>query len=254
METGLISIVMPSYNCSSFIKETVDTVISQTYKNWELIIVDDCSTDDTLMVLKQLTKQDSRIQYIKLEKNSGAAVARNMGIAVSKGEYIAFLDSDDLWREDKLEKQVAFMTDNKCKFSFTGYDLVDKNGNSLNKIVYAPNKISYDRLLYDTPVFTSTVMYNRSFFKDERMPVMKNGEDVAMWLQMVKKVPYACGLQECLVSYKKRDASLSSGVITKLKRRWAIYRVAEKIPLYKACILYIQYLFCVIRKRKSLKE
>lgn len=251
METGLVSIVMPSYNCSAYIIETVHTVIAQTYNNWELIIVDDCSTDDTIQIIEKFVQMDRRIRYIELEKNSGAAIARNTGIAASKGEYIAFLDSDDLWMEDKLQKQVAFMKKKGCAFSFTSYSLIDENGNAKNKMVLVPEKMDYNRVLYDTPIFTSTVMYDKNIIPNLEMPIMKRGQDVATWLKILKMVDYAYGIKENLAIYRIRDNSLSTGIGTKLKRRWRIYRECEQIGLLKSCWLYIKYLLFIVQKRKK---
>lgn len=247
----LVSIVMPTYNCMNYIGETVETVLEQTYQNWELLIVDDRSTDNTKKVVDKFSTQDNRIRYIELEKNSGVAGARNRGIEEARGNYIAFLDSDDLWKKDKLEKQVRFMQEHQYAFTFTSYDLIDEAGNKLNKCVEVPEKIDYDTLLYNTPIFTCTVMYDKKQMGDVRMPQLANGEDVATWLRMLKKVPYAYGIQECLVSYRKRAKSLSSGVVTKLIRRWKIYRKSEELPFINAGVLYIKYLFCVVRKRKK---
>ena len=250
MEENLVSIVMPAYNCAHYIGETIQSVLVQTYEDWELLIVDDQSTDNTPKVVDEFSIQDDRIRYIELEKNSGVAVARNRGIEEARGNYIAFLDSDDLWKKDKLEKQIRFMQEHQYAFTFTSYDLIDESGNKLNKCVEAPEEIDYDTLLYDTPIFTCTVMYDKEQMGDVRMPQLANGEDVATWLRMLKKVPYAYGIQECLVSYRKRAKSLSSGVVTKLIRRWKIYRESEELSLLNAGILYIKYLFCVVRKRR----
>lgn len=251
MEENLVSIVMPAYNCAHYIGETIQSVLVQTYEDWELLIVDDQSTDNTPKVVDEFATQDDRIRYIELEKNSGVAVARNRGIEEARGNYIAFLDSDDLWKKDKLEKQIRFMQEHQYAFTFTSYDLIDEAGNKLNKCVEVPEKIDYDTLLYNTPIFTCTVMYDKEQMGDVSMPQLNNGEDVATWLRMLKKVPYAYGIQECLVSYRKRAQSLSSGVVTKLIRRWKIYRESEELSFINAGVLYIKYLFCVVRKRKK---
>lgn len=253
MEENLVSIVMPAYNCAHYIGETIQSVLVQSYEDWELLIVDDRSTDNTKQVVNKFLTKDNRIRYIELEKNSGVAVARNRGIEEAKGNYIAFLDSDDLWKKDKLETQVQFMQEHQYAFTFTSYDLIDEAGNKLNKCVEVPEKIDYDTLLYNTPIFTCTVMYDKEQMGDISMPQLANGEDVATWLRMLKKVPYAYGIQECLVSYRNRKQSLSSGVVTKLTRRWKIYRESEELTFINAGVLYIKYLFCVVRKRKRLE-
>ena len=246
----LVSIIMPAYNCADFIEETIKTVQAQTYQKWELLVIDDQSTDITKQVLTELSEKDSRIKYIELEQNSGAATARNRGIKEAKGQYIAFLDSDDLWKTEKLEKQLYFMKEHHYAFTFTSYELIDDAGQPLHKCVMVPEQIDYDTLLYDTPIFTSAVMYEKKNLSSAYMPNLVNGEDVAMWLKMLKIVPYAYGLNENLVFYRVREHSLSAGIVTKLKRRWEIYRKSEDLPLTQASRYYLKYLFSVIRKRK----
>lgn len=253
MIEDLVSIIMPAYNCAEYIEETIQSVLTQTYSKWELLIVDDKSTDETKQIVHKISNKEQRIKYIELKQNSGVATARNAGIKSAVGEYIAFLDSDDLWQKDKLEKQICFMKKHQYAFTFTGYDLIDESGNKLNKYVAVPKQIDYSTLLYNTPIFTSTVMYDRRQLNHVRMPEIGNGEDVATWLQMLKKVPYAYGIQEYLVSYRNRKQSLSSGVVTKLKRRWRIYREVEKLSLLKAGRIYIKYLFWVVQKRKRVE-
>lgn len=138
MEEELVSIIMPSYNTGKFIKETINSVIAQTYSNWELIIVDDCSTDNTDEIVKSIN--DNRIIYLKNETNSGAAISRNKALREAKGRWIAFLDSDDLWKNDKLEKQIKFMKENNCYFSYTNYIEIDENDNTNGKRITGPKK------------------------------------------------------------------------------------------------------------------
>ena len=152
MKEDLVSIVTPTYNCGKFITETIESVIGQTYKNWEMIIVDDCSKDNTQEIVKKYLKNDKRIKYIKFEKNQGAAIARNTAIREAKGRYIAFLDSDDLWSKDKLEKQINFMKKNSYSFTCTAYEQIDENNNLLNKIIRPKIKADYNRILLDCPV------------------------------------------------------------------------------------------------------
>lgn len=167
----------------NYISEKVETVLEQTHQNWELLIVDDCSTDNTKQVVDKFLLQDNRLRYIELEKNSGVAVARNRGIEEARGNYIAFLDSDDLWKKEKLEKQIRFMQEHQYAFTFTSYDLIDETGNKLNKCVEVAEKIDYDTLLYNTPIFTSVVMYDKKQLNHVRMPMLKRGQDVATWLR-----------------------------------------------------------------------
>lgn len=198
----LVSIITPTYNCGKFINETIKSVLNQTYKNWEMIIVDDCSIDDTEKVV--LKFNDERIKYHKLKTNSGAAVARTEAMQLAKGSYMAFLDSDDIWTEDKLEKQINFMKKNNYAFTCTSYEQIDENGNSLNKIINSVEKCSYNRLLLDCPVGNSTVMYDIKKMGKFEVPNIRKRNDDALWLQMLKKEKYIYGFNSVLMKYRIR--------------------------------------------------
>ena len=150
---GLVSVITPSYNCARFIGATIESVLRQTYTNWEMLIVDDCSTDESQEVIERYVNKDSRIKLFVLDRNSGAAIARTRAMQLAKGRYMAFLDSDDLWLSDKLERQLEFM--NKCHhiFSCTAYEQIDENGESLNRVIHSRQKVDYNRLLLDCPKF-----------------------------------------------------------------------------------------------------
>ena len=158
LDSDLVSIIMPTYNCGAFIAETIATVQAQTHPRWELIVVDDCSTDDTTDVVGALAKDDPRIRYVRLETNSGAAMARNRAMELAQGRYMAFLDSDDLWHPDKLRRQIDFMTSRDVAMSCTAYAQIDEQGVPTGRIVRSPTRISYNRLLLDCPVGDSTVI------------------------------------------------------------------------------------------------
>ena len=179
----LVSIVTPSYNSEALIGETIQSILNQTYTNWELIIVDDCSSDQTVDIIKEYT--DERIQLHILEQNSGAAVARNHAIKKATGKYLAFLDSDDLWTEDKLEKQVRFMQTNDWAFSFTGYELMNEEGILMNKYVPVPYVMNYHTLMKNTIIGCLTVMLDREKIGDQYMPNIRAGQDTAFWLQLL---------------------------------------------------------------------
>ena len=156
----LISIIVPVYNSEKFIKDTIKTVEEQTYENWELLLVNDCSTDNSKKIIEEYEKKDKRIKLIDLEQNSGAAIARNTGIDRANGKYIAFLDSDDLWEKEKLEKQIKFIKKNNCVFSFTGYEFANEDGIGNGRVVTVPFKINYKQALKNTTIWTSTVIFD----------------------------------------------------------------------------------------------
>ena len=232
MKEKLVSIIMPTYNCGSFIKETIESVLNQTYKNWELIIVDDCSKDDTEKAVK--TIKDKRIKYHKLKTNSGAAVARTEAMKKAKGYYMAFLDSDDLWYPDKLEKQIKFMKDNNYDFTCTAYEQIDEKENLLNKIIKVKKKANYDRILLDCPVGNSTVMYNVEKLGKFEVPNIRKRNDDALWLQIIKKAKYIYGYDEVLMKYRIRQNSISSNKLSLVKYHWILYRDIEHLSVIRS--------------------
>ena len=238
-EKDLVSIIMPTYNCGEFIEKTINSIINQTYTNWELIIVDDCSNDNTKEVLKKY-EADKRINYIKLTKNSGAAVARTKAIKRANGNYIAFLDSDDLWYPDKLTKQLKFMKENNYDFTCTAYEQIDENDKSLNKVINTRKKADYNRILLDCPVGNSTVMYNVDKLGKFKVPNIRKRNDDALWLQIIKKAKYIYGYNEVLMKYRIRRNSISSNKLSLIKYHWQLYREIEYLSVARS-IFHICY-------------
>ena len=249
MSEYLVSIVTPVYNSEKFISETIDSIQNQTYKHWELILVDDCSSDNSYDIISKYIKYDKRIRYIKLEKNSGAAVSRNTGIKNAKGRFIAFLDSDDIWLPEKLEKQLKYMLDKKIGFTFTSYRYMKEDGTKTNKVAKAPYKINYNGLLKNTIIGCSTVVLDRQIVGDFLMPLVRKGQDTATWLMILRNQKYAYGMEEILVDYRLVGNSLSSNKIKALKRTWNIYRSVEKINVFKSTYVFCFYVFNAIKKR-----
>ena len=232
LKNGMVSVITPTYNCGRFIGETIESVIAQTYSNWEMIIVDDCSVDNTKTVVKQYQNQDSRIKYYCLEKNSGPAVARTKAMELAEGQYIAFLDSDDLWLKDKLTKQIKFMQDNDYAFTNTSYQHMDEAGNMLDKILKVIPKTDYNRLLLDCPVGNSTVIYDVSKMGKFKVPDIRKRNDDALWLAMLKKEKYIYGLPEILMKYRLRTNSVSSNKWSLVKYTWQLYRDIEHLSIF----------------------
>jgi len=227
----LVSIITPTYNCGKFISETIDSVLRQSYENWEMIIVDDCSTDNTKEIVETYIKQDNRIKYYLLDVNSGAAIARTKAMELAKGKYMAFLDSDDLWTPDKLEKQILFMKKNDYNFTCTAYEQIDEKGISLNKIIKTVSKTDYNRLLLDCPVGNSTVMYNVERLGKFVVPNIRKRNDDALWLQILKKEKYIYGMDNILMKYRIRSNSISSNKIQLVKYHWKLYREIEHLSI-----------------------
>ncbi|MCU5356704.1 glycosyltransferase family 2 protein [Bacillus cereus] len=237
----MISIVIPSYNASSFIKETIQSVQSQTYTNWEMIIIDDVSKDNTRELIKEEIKKDGRIQLIELQENGGAAIARNIGINNAKGKYVAFLDSDDLWLPEKLEKQLEFMQNNDIAFSFTSYQIMNQDGTLTDKVVHVPEKINYNGLLKNTIIGCLTVMLDIEKLGRVQMPNIRTRQDTATWLKILRQGHYAYGLDEVLSKYRKVENSISSKKFKMAKMNWKLYREIEELSIPKSAWCFINY-------------
>lgn len=250
MIDGLVSIITPTYNCGKFIAETIETVLAQTYKNFEMIIVDDCSTDNTKEVVEQFSKSDDRIKYFCLETNSGAAVARTTAMEKANGEYMAFLDSDDLWVPDKLEKQLKFMNDNGYSFVCSAYEQIDEDSNKLGRTIKCIKKTNYNRLLLDCPVGNSTVMYNVSKMGKFKVPNIRKRNDDALWLQMLKKEEYIWGQDEVLMLYRIRQNSISSNKFKLIKFHWQLYREIEHLSVFRSAFHVCWWCFLKVFKIK----
>lgn len=234
MIKGLVSVITPTYNCGRFIAETIEAVQAQTYTDWEMIIVDDCSTDHTKEVVEGYMQTDSRIKYHCLETNSGAAVARTKAMELAQGEYMAFCDSDDLWMPEKLSKQLAFMQEKGYAFSCTAYEQIDEDGKSLDRVIKTIEKTNYDRLLLDCPVGNSTVMYNVGVMGKFQVPNIRKRNDDALWLQMLKKETYIWGMPDVLMRYRIRSNSISSNKLKVIKYHWILYREIEHLSILRS--------------------
>lgn len=247
----LVSIIVPVYNSEKFIKNTIKTVEKQTYENWELLLVNDCSTDNSKKIIEEYEKKDKRIKLIDLEQNSGAAIARNTGIDRANGKYIAFLDSDDLWEKEKLEKQIKFIKNNNCVFSFTGYEFANEDGIGNGKVVTVPFKINYKQALKNTTIWTSTVIFDVEKLGKEliKMPNVRRGQDTATWWKVLKKGIVAYGLNESLSLYRRSNNTLSSNKIKALKRTWNLYRNVEHLSLFDSLYNFSWYCFNAIKRR-----
>lgn len=247
----LVSIIIPVYNASRFLEETINSIQEQTYSNWEAIFIDDCSSDNSYNLIKKYQKEDKRIKLIKNKTNSGAAVSRNNGINHAEGDYLCFLDADDKWHPKKIEKQINFMQELNCEFSFTGYQFANEKCNPNGKIVSVPDKINYQQALKNTTIWTSTVMFDMGkLTKDDiYMPNIKRGQDTATWWKVLKKIEYAYGLNEVLSYYRRTNNSLSANKLTALKRTWNLYRNVEHLNILSSFYNFCWYCFNAVRRR-----
>ncbi len=238
----IISIITPTFNSERFIKQTLDSILSQTFTHWELLITDDCSSDRTLEIVRNYMKNDNRIKLFVLDKNSGPGVARNNSILKSKGDYIAFCDSDDMWEPNKLEIQLKHMQKYKQLFSFTDYKVVDESGKNLG-VVRAPKKITFYKMLSNNYVGCLTVMYKKNFTNDLLMPNLKKRQDWVLWLKILKKIKVAYSLKRPLSVYRKRNDSISNNKLSLLKYNWRVYNSCMSYNKFLSFLLMLNFLF-----------
>lgn len=232
---GLVSIITPTYNCGRFIAETIESVLSQTYGNWEMLIVDDCSSDETRKAVEGY--KDDRIKYHCLDKNSGAAIARNTALKMAKGRWIAFLDSDDLWKPEKLERQLKFMTDNDYSLSYHEYSEIDEEDNELGVIVSGKRKVNKWQMYCCCWPGCLSVMYDVDKIGLIQIEDIKKNNDIAMWLKVIKKANCHL-LKENLAQYRRRKGSITPpGIMTRVKWHYKLFREAEKMDPLSSCFL-----------------
>ncbi len=247
-----VSIVTPVYNVEKWIEETLDSVRAQTFPDWELLLVEDGSKDQTVPVIEKYLERtgEDRIRLIRQEENGGAARARNRGVREAVGRYIAYIDADDLWEPEKLERQVTFMEEREAAFSFTGYEFADEYGKGLGKIVRVPERLDYQEALKNTTIFTSTVMFDTEKIPKEEleMPIIKS-EDTALWWRILRRGYLAYGLDENLVKYRRAGKSLSSNKLEAIRRIWNLYRRAEGLSVLSSARYFCYWAVRAVKRR-----
>lgn len=259
MQDGLVSIIVPVYNAGSYIEETIQMVEKQTFPNWELILVDDSSSDNSRQLIEAYLQkraarnnsaQQQRIHLIIKEQNEGAAMARNTGMEAAEGRYIAFLDADDIWMSDKLQKEMDFLREKQAAFVFSAYEFGDENAKGTGRIVHVPKTLTYRKALSRTVIFTTTVVLDREKIPAELlfMPVVKS-EDTAFWWKLLKNNVTAYGLDEVLAIYRRPAKSLSSNKLEAIKRIWYLYRVQEGLSLIASAYYFVFWAFRATLRR-----
>lgn len=246
---SLVSIITPSYNSARFIQQCIESVMSQTYNKWEMIIVDDFSNDNSRDIINFFCEKDDRIKPVFLEKNIGPSGARNIAMQKSSGRYIAFLDSDDVWDPYKLEKQISFMEYNNIAFSYTGYQVISEDGDIRNSIIKVPALITYHDYLKNTIIGCLTVILDKTQIGDLKMPDIRTSQDMAFWLLILRNGFSAYGLNESLAKYRVVRDSNSSNKIRAVKDVWFVYREIERLNLFYSLWCFINYIFYALKKR-----
>lgn len=248
----LVSVIVPVYNANKYIENTVMSVVAQSYENWELLLVDDGSTDGSKETIERLAKEDTtnRIKVLLPDEHGTAAKARNFGLKNATGRYIAFLDADDLWEKDKLLKEMEFMAEKRAGFVFTGYEFANEHGVGTGKIVKVPQTLSYRQALKNTTIFTSTVLFDTKIVGKELivMPEIKS-EDTATWYRILRNGHLAYGLNENLVKYRRVANSLSSNKLEAIRRIWNLYRKAEKLSLIYSAYNFVFWAVRAVLRR-----
>lgn len=242
-EDGLVSIITPAYNAAAYIAETIASVLAQTYPNWEMLIVNDCSKDNTAEIVQSYAAKDKRIKLINLKQNSGAAVARNTAIQNAKGRYIAFLDSDDLWKKEKLQKQIEFMKKNCYAFTFTSYEHFKETKENIQHQVQIPKSLNYNQALKGNQIGCLTVMLDRKQISNIHFTTQKH-EDYILWLNFLKQNITAYGIKESLALYRTGNSkSISGNKLQSALWTWNVYRESQKLPLFKS--IYYMCFYCL---------
>lgn len=241
----LVSIIMPAYNCMEYIAQSIRSVQNQTYRNWELIVADDNSTDGTVDTVRSIAADDNRIQLLETDINLGPAAARNRAINAARGDYIAFLDSDDIWFPDKLRRQISFMEQTGYDFTYTAYEKINERSEKMGIVVSAPKSVNYSSMLYrGDPIGNLTVVYDATKLGKFYVPDIKKRNDFALWLKIMHACECAYGLNEVLASYRVRSGSISSMRKSKLlKYYWKLYHDIEKLSNVKASAAMVTLIF-----------
>jgi glycosyltransferase involved in cell wall biosynthesis len=242
----LVSIITPVHNSFSHIEDTINSVLDQTFLDWELILIDDKSADNGLSILKKFVEQDPRIRLLTNSENRGAAISRNRGIEAANGRYIAFLDSDDLWDPNKLERQLEFMTSKNYPFTFTAYRKFKDN--KTVGIQEVPEKVSHRELLKTCSIGCLTAMYDTEVLGKVYMPDISRRQDFALWLKILKMTPYAYGLNVPLAKYRLRPNSISGNKFKAATYQWRVYREFENLSFFEASYYFLHYSFFGVLK------
>jgi len=242
----LVSIVTPSFNSEAFISETLDAIAAQDYSNWEHIIIDDASTDNTLAIIEKRAVLDNRIKVIKLAKNAGSAVARNLGIKEAKGKYLTFIDSDDIWFPKYISNSINHLKTSKVPFVFSSY----KRSNEKLEFVYSdfivPTKVSYTDILKTNSISCLTAFIDIGLLGKKTMPLVRKRQDMGLWLRYLKDIPYASGMKAPQAIYRIRKDSLSRNKKNLIASQWYFYRHVENLSILKSsyymlCWMYYGY-------------
>jgi teichuronic acid biosynthesis glycosyltransferase TuaG len=251
----LVSIITPTFNAEKYIRSTLQSVLNQSYQNWEMILADDASTDRTVSIIEEFAQKDNRIKLFKLAENSGNGFARNVALEKAAGKYIAYLDADDLWFPEKLEKQIQFLKTNNVPFTFSFYDCIDEEGNNLNRRVESPLNLTYNQLFYCNYVGNLTAIYDADYFGKITLEASQKRQDWRLWLTILKQIKRTKPVSEPLAFYRIRKDSISSSKFKLIKHNFGVYREFHGYNFVFSVLLMIRFLFTqLIIKPRYIKK
>lgn len=245
----LVSIIMPCYNAEQFVAESIDSVLAQTYQNWELVVTDDNSSDSTPEIVQDYCKKDQRIKLYQPGIHQGIAKTRNHSLSKANGRFVAFLDNDDLWIPTKLEHQVQFMLDNDLAFCYGNYELLHEDGSKMGKTIHNAGKIHYKKYLCNTIIGSGTVMIDTEKTESLVMPLNETSDDMALWCHLLKNGFCAYPMDETILQYRLRSNSASSNKLKAAKDVWKVYRNQENLSFMTSVLYFCCYAFNAIKKR-----
>lgn len=247
----MVTVIIPVYNAEKYLERTIQSILGQTYSEWELLLIDDCSTDQSRLLMRKYEKQYDNIHCYYCEENKGPSQARNLGIEKAQGRYISFVDSDDLWVPEKLEKQMRFMAENQYAFTFTSYEFADETAARTGIISHAPQCVGYKDLLKSSTIAPSTTMFDRKKIPDEliKMPIGVAREDAATWMKITKNGYYAYGLDEVLTIYCRHKGAYSGNKFKAIIGKWELYHDIEHMPFWKSAYYVVVNTWAAVMRR-----
>lgn len=246
----LVSIIMACYNSEKYIRDTVDSVLRQSYPTWELIIIDDNSKDNSVSIVNTYINKDTRIKLIEQKNNNGPAITRNLGIKEAKGRFITFLDSDDIWEQSFIEESLKFQKEKNVTFTFASYYRRNEDFSRDNGTFYVPKKVNYSSLLKTCPISCLTAMYDTKKLNKMYMPMILKRQDYGLWLAILKKTDYAYGINKPLATYRMREGSVSRNKFKAAQYQWRIYRKIERLNIFKSIYFFVHYAYNGFKKYK----
>lgn len=245
---GRVSVIIPVYNLEKYIEQSIESALNQSYEDIEIVLVDDCSSDESPKIILNYVQKYAKIIYFRQLENFGAGVARNKCLEMATGQYVAFLDGDDIWLPKKTEKQIKLMKEYNCPFSYTAIEMIDESGKIIKGKRDVKEACDYKFLLHNTMIPTSSVIIDRNIIGDFRMSFRRGGQDYATWLKLMRNGVVARGINEALVKYRLNNNSLSSNKFKSIAQVWQIQTKEEKIPIFMAAINLCGFIFNAIKK------